>query len=792
MKRRLIISAPRGSGGGLTHLREVIPRLARIMSRWELVLHAPRETLASIPDRGEGVIRCELAGSDYASRVSWEFLTLPRLAADPSSLVYAPFGPPLNFGVGPHCVFMARNIIPLLPPETWEVSPNDVGRNHVLRMVFGTQARCARRVICVSHHAAARLRLLSGRDDGIDVVPHGCAMIEQPAPKDDRVRTLLGRPFLLSVGQPMPYRRVDELIGAMKLLADREVPPLVLVGGDRDVDRDYGEACARFAEPLEREGRIIRLGQLGAQDVQALTAAATLIVYPSVHEDCPNVILEGMAAGKAILCADIPATRELADGVAQFVADPRAASLAQGISALLGDEPRRHSLERRALERSARYDWQKTAERTAESLERAFLDHGRDRRVARPIAIGAPRGSEPPQRAPRGGVRLLIDAVPAHSPGMQNVVRDLVRAVIDRCPAGSSIVLLQPEGRPPPFSSPNLEVVSVTPPSRSWPALWTWFYRTLPDLVERHGADATYSASGILSQALGERCGTIGTVNNMLPFHPQLYSHWSGIHPREISRLALLRHLYIGSLRGADSVILHSQYALDVLSRGVPDLADKTRVIHTGVPRSTALDPANPPRHPYGGRPYVLYLTTIHWYKNHLTLVEAYRRALATGAVLPDLVLAGLPQDPPYLAEVLAAIDAAALSHRIRYVGVVPREDISAWMHHATLNVFPSICETNSVVLAEIFGVHGAMASSNYPPMPEIGGNAMAYFDPLDPDEMGATIVTLCNDPSARRRLRQDAALRASELSWEACGDALWACARDATNRFAARGLRAA
>jgi glycosyltransferase involved in cell wall biosynthesis len=792
MKRRLLITAPRGSGGTMTHLREVIPRLSRLMSDWQLELHAAPETLATLPDEGAPFARVPLPGAHYAARASWELFDLPRLAADRRTLIYAPFGPPFNLAVGPRCVFMARNIIPLLPPDTWEVSPAELARNHMLRVIFAAQARVARRVICVSQHAAARLRLLSGRSDGIDVVPHGCAPVRTTDPTDDRVRDIVRRPFLLSVGQPTPYRRVDELILAMNHLGKDDAPPLVLVGDAREIDHAYAARCAALAEPLERSGRVIRLGQLRSPDVLALTAAATLIVYPSVHEDCPNVILEAMAAGKAIICADIPATRELADGVACFVEDPRAATLASAIRDLMGDDAGRQELAGRALERSSHYDWQRSAERTAEALERAASVGGASADSSVTLSLRASTVSRPFRAA--APVRLLIDTVPGHSPGMQNVVRDLTRAVIERCPPGSSIVLLHPEGRPPPFSSDALELVEAAPPSGRWPALWRWFYQWLPDLAERHGADATYSVGGIIAPALARRCGTIATVNNMLPFNPQLYRQWPSLKPREVSRLTILRHLYVGSLRDADAVLLHSRYALDMLAPHVPHLAQKTQVVHTGVPRTTALDPSSPPVHPYQGRPYLLYLTTIHWYKNHLSLVDAYRRALAGGAELPDLILAGLPEDPAYLATVLAAIQTAGLGHRIKYIGVVPRRDIAGWMHHATLNLFLSTCETNSVVLAEIFGVHGAMASSNYPPMPEIGGDGIAYFDPLDADSIARTIVRLCNDPAALTRLRERAARRASELSWDACGDALWACARNAKNGFAtrAKGMRAA
>ena len=123
----------------------------------------------------------------------------------------------------------------------------------------------------------------------------------------------------------------------------------------------------------------------------------------------------------------------------------------------------------------------------------------------------------------------------------------------------------------------------------------------------------------------------------------------------------------------------------------------------------------------------------------------------------------------------------------MRYLGRIPREDIPGLLHHATVNVFPSTCETNSFVQGEILGAHGVMACSNVPPMPEIAGDAAELFDPHDPDSIGAVLVRLSHDERRRAELRQLAARRAAEFTWEACGDAMWEAAAFAVSARAAR-----
>jgi alpha-1,3-rhamnosyl/mannosyltransferase len=180
--------------------------------------------------------------------------------------------------------------------------------------------------------------------------------------------------YLLHVGQPIAYRRTRELVAAYSLAAARRVdlPPLVVVGKARPQDAAYERSCRDLLEPLVREGRAHLLGQVPHSDVLALMASAHAFVYPSVHEDCPNVVLEALAAGRVSAFADIPAVRELAAAAAVLVRDPRPEPLAAAIERVVYDEPLRAQLATAARARAACFTWDRTAERTLEIFEQAF------------------------------------------------------------------------------------------------------------------------------------------------------------------------------------------------------------------------------------------------------------------------------------------------------------------------------------------------------------------------------------------------------------------------------------
>jgi glycosyltransferase involved in cell wall biosynthesis len=145
-----------------------------------------------------------------------------------------------------------------------------------------------------------------------------------------------------------------------------------MVGAPLPADRDYAEQCLRIAEPLVRAGRAVYLGQLPPGDAVALVARARVVAYPSVQEDCPNVVLEALAGGRVLLCADIPATRELAGNAAVFVLDPDPERIESALEQAVYDEPLRRSLEAGAQARAGLFTWDRTAAKTIQVLEEAY------------------------------------------------------------------------------------------------------------------------------------------------------------------------------------------------------------------------------------------------------------------------------------------------------------------------------------------------------------------------------------------------------------------------------------
>ena len=141
------------------------------------------------------------------------------------------------------------------------------------------------------------------------------------------------RGYILAVGSMYPVKRWDRLIRAAALLASKGLCPEVVHAGSGPLQEEL-EAMARnlHVEYLFRF--------LGARhDIPNLLADAAFLVHTAENEGCPNVIMEAMACGRAVVATDAGDIHYLIDdGKTGFVVPKEdEALLADRIATLLED-----------------------------------------------------------------------------------------------------------------------------------------------------------------------------------------------------------------------------------------------------------------------------------------------------------------------------------------------------------------------------------------------------------------------------------------------------------------------
>jgi glycosyltransferase involved in cell wall biosynthesis len=231
-------------------------------------------------------------------------------------------------------------------------------------------SRLVDRYVCVSQAVASFSRSRLGLpEDRFVVVPNGIDVERfAGASAVDLVGLGLpaGRRAVTYVGRLETQKGVAELVeSAPPWLEKLPAHDLVVVG----------------AGPMERQLRALSDG-LGVSsrvhfagwraDVAEILKASDLLVLPSRWEGMPNVILEAMAAGRAVVSTDVEGVRELLgeDATAQVVPRGDYGAFAARIAALAADNGALERLGAANQRRAEQFSW----DRMVRAYEKLFWD----------------------------------------------------------------------------------------------------------------------------------------------------------------------------------------------------------------------------------------------------------------------------------------------------------------------------------------------------------------------------------------------------------------------------------
>lgn len=238
---------------------------------------------------------------------------------------------------------------------------------------------------------------------------------------------------------------------------------------------------------------------------------------------------------------------------------------------------------------------------------------------------------------------------------------------------------------------------------------------------------------------------------------------------------AMQRVLLKGCARFSHTIITSSECSKrDIVTHlGVPE--EKIVVIHDGCDQ--LLFNTDPPGkaalaalHARLGieKPYLLHHGTIQPRKNLRRLIEAFRLMLANNADLDfDLVLVG--QVGWGSDEIISAAADSSGGGCVILTGILNDSDLALLIKGASLAVVPSLYEGFSLPMVESMACGVPTITSNTSCLPEISGNALAYFDPLSVDDIAACMQAILRDSTLSLRLRQKGIERAREFTWERC-----------------------
>jgi glycosyltransferase involved in cell wall biosynthesis len=123
-----------------------------------------------------------------------------------------------------------------------------------------------------------------------------------------------GRSRIVGVGSLLPYKRWDRLLVAAEELKRRGLDCLIRIAGDGYLR----PSLEQQAEQLDLANYVEFIGHV--ENIPNLLSDAAFLVHTSDTEGYPNVVMEAMACGRAVVATDAGAVPHLIeDGKTGFV-----------------------------------------------------------------------------------------------------------------------------------------------------------------------------------------------------------------------------------------------------------------------------------------------------------------------------------------------------------------------------------------------------------------------------------------------------------------------------------------
>lgn len=154
---------------------------------------------------------------------------------------------------------------------------------------------------------------------------------------------------------------------------------------------------------------------------------------------------------------------------------------------------------------------------------------------------------------------------------------------------------------------------------------------------------------------------------------------------------------------------------------------------------------------------YALYLGSTKPHKNLAFLVATWLQH-----PMPwPLVVAGVRAD--HASELP---DESSLRGRVLLLGPVDDKNLPTLYSGAELFIFPSLYEGFGLPILEAMACGTAVLCSNRASLPEVGGKAARYMDPLDAEALVGAVHELAASPSLLQTMREQSLARAADFSW--------------------------
>ena len=176
--------------------------------------------------------------------------------------------------------------------------------------------------------------------------------------------------------------------------------------------------------------------------------------------------------------------------------------------------------------------------------------------------------------------------------------------------------------------------------------------------------------------------------------------------------------------------------------------------------------------------PYLLFVGNFNPRKNLERLIRAFDLVKRRCSFPHELIIAG---GQGWKFDASQALEGIASRDSVRFIGYVPDEEMSALYSGAEIFLFPTLYEGFGIPVLEAQRCGTAVLTSGVSALPEVGGDAAYYIDPLDTESIAHGIETLLREKELRAALIEKGFANEMRYSWNTSAQKLHAIVEERT-----------
>ena len=316
--------------------------------------------------------------------------------------------------------------------------------------------------------------------------------------------------------------------------------------------------------------------------------------------------------------------------------------------------------------------------------------------------------------------------------------------------------------------SKNVTPLIIGPPARHPILFYLWFDFSIPKILKKYNADIFLSPDGYLSQRT--------KIPQIAVMHDINFVHRPDDLPWLVAKY--YNYFFPRFAKIAKRIATVSYYSKEDLSRSFKIDYDKIDVVYDGINKvftPLSIDEIEKTRKKHTeGEPYFLFVGALHPRKNVSGLLKAFDGFKYETSNNIKLVIVG--GEMHKTGDIFETWENMRYKNDVVFTGRVSTDDLHDIMGSALALTFVPFFEGFGIPVVEAMSAGIPVICSNTTSLPEVGGNAVLYTDPLIISQITDAMIRIASDEELRKILIAKGYIQKNKFNWDETANLLWAC----------------